>query len=192
MNINLLSVVSIALVSGFLSVISAQTELSKNVGQAEAHFPKVSGKNLVGKKYNLPNDLEGELSIVFVAFERDQQTAIDTWIPDTKKLVAKYPNLRYYEIPTIKKLPGIVQSFINSGMRRGIPDKDARAATITLYLDKTNFLKEIGIADEKKIYVYLVNRTGKIFWKAEDRLSIEKFAELEKKVTENLPPATPK
>ncbi len=44
-------------------------------------FPKVTGKNLDGKTFNLPGDFEAPVSLVFVAFDRKQQSDVDSWHP---------------------------------------------------------------------------------------------------------------
>jgi len=75
--------------------------------------------------------------------------------------------LQYYELPTIDKLNPLVRWFIDSGMRRGIPDKDARARTITLYIDKKSFKESLRIPTEKTVYALLVDRSGTVLWRAE-------------------------
>jgi ATP10 protein len=170
-----------------ICVIQNYSQEKQTTTKNEPVFPNVRGKNLLKRELNLPQDFNGDLNLVFIAFKRNQQPAIDTWIPEVKKLLSKFPKTRYYEVPTIKKFPGFVQSFINGGMRRGIPDQDSREATVTLYLDKKNFLGTLGITDEKKIYVVLVDRKGKIFGKWEDKFSAEKLAEIEKEIVKVFP-----
>lgn len=57
--------------------------------------------------------------------------------------------------------------FIDSGMRRGIPDPNARARTITLYIDKKPFEQALQLPTEKTVYALLVDRSGKVLWRAE-------------------------
>jgi hypothetical protein len=170
-----------------ICVVQNYSQEKQTAMKNELVFPNARGKNLLKRELNLPKDFDGDLNVVFIAFRRNQQPAIDTWIPELKKLLSKFPKTRYYEVPTIKKFPGFVQSFINGGMRRGIPDQDSREATVTLYLDKKNFLGTLGITDEKKIYVVLVDRKGKIFGKWEDKFTAEKLAEIEKEIVKVFP-----
>jgi len=44
--------------------------------------------------------------------------------------------LRVYELPTLGRRYRLMRSFIDGGMRRGIPDAPVRSATITLYIDE--------------------------------------------------------
>ena len=63
-------------------------------------------------------------------------------------------------------------------MRRGIPDRKARERTITLYLDKKPFCEALGIEDQKKIYEFLVDRKGRVLWRAEGIFEDAKGASL--------------
>lgn len=95
-------------------------------------FPQVSGKNLQRREVHLPQDFEGKCNIVFIAFLRWQQASIDSWMPFVSELERVDPNIRYYELPTIQRLNWFSRTFINEGMRAGIPDNKARAYHHTL------------------------------------------------------------
>ena len=130
-------------------------------------FPRTAGRNLEGWKFTLPFDLEGKRNVVVIAFKREQQADVDTWMPFLGKVSAAHPELRVYEIPTLARGYRLMQSFIDGGMRRGIPDPAVRAATITLYIDKAPFKRALRISDEDRIHVLLVDRDGRVHWRAE-------------------------
>ena len=148
--------------------------------QAEnkGRFPRVAGTNLHRDDIELPRDFGGELNLVFVAFQQWQQATVDTWIPLAQQLEQEYPALRYYELPTIQSLPGLARTFINEGMRSGIPDSTARERTVTLYLDKAALRQQLDIPDEQEVDVLLVSRDGKIVWRSAGSLSEDKEREL--------------
>jgi hypothetical protein len=141
-------------------------------------FPRVAGSNLEGWKFTLPFDLEGKLNVVVIAFKREQQADVDTWMPFLGKLAAAHPELRVYEIPTLARGYRLMQSFIDGGMRRGIPNAAVRAATITLYIDKAPFKRALRISDENRIHVLLVDRDGRVHWRAEGTFDPARAAEL--------------
>ncbi len=130
-------------------------------------FPTIQADNLEGKKMRFPEDFAGTHNLVFVAFDRNQQREIDTWVPLAKELTQKHPTLRLYEFPVIGKIIGMMRGFINNGMRRGIPDPATRATTITIYSDKGAFMKPLGLKDQKKIYAFIVTPKGEILWRTE-------------------------
>lgn len=146
--------------------------------QPAAHFPVVKSDNLEGRTFTLPKDFGGERNVIFVAFQREQQKDVDTWVPFVTKQIAAHPGTEYYELPTIKKMISPMKWMINKGMSGGIPDKAAREHTITLYIDKEPFKKELGITDERVIQVMIVDRAGAVLWRTAGLFSDEKGAAL--------------
>ncbi len=137
-------------------------------------FPEVAGANLEGKKYKLPGDFEGEFNLLFIAYYREQQQLVDTWLPFAKTLSANNDKLKYYELPTIENLNILYQWYINYAMRSGIQDVKAREATITLYIDKAPFNRALGVENEQTIYVLLVDNKGNVLFKGEGAFSEDK------------------
>lgn len=136
-------------------------------------FPSVEGSNLAGKKYALPRDFEGRLNIVLIAFKREQQTLVDTWLPVGRYLEGAYPDIRCYEIPTLPKLNAVARYFIDNGMRGGIPDRTARERTITLYIEKEPFRQALQIAGEETIHALLLDERDRVIWRSEGARSDE-------------------
>lgn len=132
-----------------------------------ATFPTVKGSNLEGKRFTLPRDLAGELNLLFIPFQRWHQDWVDTWVPTARQLVAAYPRLRYYELPTLPQMNPFARMSIDFGMKMGIPDRAAREATITLYIDKNRYRSALEISSEESITLLLVEQSGKILWRAE-------------------------
>jgi hypothetical protein len=128
-------------------------------------FPIVSGQDLLRRKVELPSGLEGQFNLVLVAFQRWHQALIDSWLPAVNELEARYPGLRHYELPVLARMDPISRTFINEGMRAGIPDPATRAATITLYLDKPAFLQSLELPGDGDIHVLLIDRKGTVFWR---------------------------
>ena len=118
------------------------------------------------------------------------QGEVNTWIPTAQNLEAAYPDLRYYELPTIRPLNRLAQAFINSGMRAGIPDRLARQRTITLYLDKGTFRQALDLPDEDHIHVLLIDAAGQVCWRARGTFSPEKGAALEEQISAAMPKAS--
>lgn len=131
-----------------------------------ARFPVLTARNLNGRSLTLPRDFAGRENLVFVAFERKQQAEVDSWSAAVAALRARRPELGAYELPTLSRGLSLMRGFIDGGMRRGIPDEDVRATTITLYIDKGSFKAALGITTESEITVLLVRSDGTILWRA--------------------------
>ena len=141
-------------------------------------FPGVEGKSLAGSHLQLPGDLEGDPTLVLVAFHRQQQSDVDTWIPLAVALTEEFPSFRSYEVPVIPQGYRLVSWFIDGGMRAGIPDPAIRSSTITVYTDKARFLAALDLDDDHVIQALLVATDGTITWRAAGPHSAEAEAEL--------------
>jgi len=136
------------------------------VGSDGVKFPTVSGFNLNRQELEFPRDFRGALNLLFVPFLQFQQTTVNTWIPCADQLESAFPELAYYELPTINELPALSRTFINEGMRAGIPSARARERTVTLYIDLARFMRALGIPTKNEVHVLLVDRQGgTIVWR---------------------------
>ncbi len=142
------------------------------------HFPTVSGFNLNRQELEFPRDFGGELNLLFVPFLQYQQATVDTWIPFARELEESVPDLRYYELPTIEERSRLARTFINEGMRAGIPDPLARERTVTLYVDKRAFQRATRISGDDQVHILLVNRQGDILWRTTGKFTPQKGQEL--------------
>ncbi len=62
-------------------------------------FPCVAARDLEGQARSLPADFAGQSNLVVVAFRREQQAMVDTWIAWFDTISARYPTLQCYEVP---------------------------------------------------------------------------------------------
>jgi hypothetical protein len=141
-------------------------------------FPTFIAENLNREKLEIPNQLQGKLNLLIVAFQQWQQNLVDTWIPVLEALRKQYTDFDFYELPTIRKMNFIYRGFIDGGMRAGIRSTETRARTITLYIDKTKFKEALSITAEETIYAFLVNKQGDILWEEEGAVDEEKSQSL--------------
>ena len=141
-------------------------------------FPTVSGSNLLREKLTLPHDFQGKLNLLFIPFEQWHQIEVDSWGTLAEELEKQFDGLVYYELPTIQSRNTFYKMFINEGMRAGIPNPKTRERTITLYLDKADFRAALDMTDEEHIYILLVDRQGKEFFRARGPYSREGEAAL--------------
>lgn len=144
------------------------------INSDEVHFPTVSGFNLDRQEFEFPRDFAGELNLLFIPFLQHQQSTVNTWIPFAQELEASFPGVVYYELPTIDELPMMARTFVNEGMRAGIPDRTARERTITLYIDTSRFMQSTDIPNKNEVHILLVNRSGEILWRTTGDYDLQK------------------
>jgi hypothetical protein len=168
------------LVGGLLLIARiAPTKSRLQILKSNPHFPLVSGFNLNRQEFIFPQDFEGDLNLIIVPFQQYQQQIVNTWIPFAQEAEVTFPGFIYYELPTIYEMPVLSRTFINEGMRAGIPDQTARERTITLYLDKSKFKSALDIPNENDIYLFLVDQNGEILWRANGAYTQEKADSLQ-------------
>lgn len=147
-------------------------------------FPKITGIDLEGNKQKLPSVFKNEFNLVVIAFKREQQAEVDTWIKEIDPLLKENKNLSFYEIPLIYELSSFKRAWVNNGMRFGIPDKIARKRTITVYTNREEFFK-ITKMKENNIYALLIDKHGKIMWKQEGVANRNKIKTIKKIILTN-------
>jgi hypothetical protein len=156
-------------------------------GKKTLVFPDVSGSNLEGKSRRLPNDFEGDLNIVIIAFRREHTDMIESWLNSLAQMIGKNTKLGFYELPVLSRAYSPFRWWIDGGMRAGIVDDEARERTVTVYTNKRDFKRRLEIPNEETIYIFLVRRNGTILWQDKGRLTEAKFQKLQNAVQEDLP-----
>jgi hypothetical protein len=133
-------------------------------------LPAVTAQDLNKKKISWPRDFTGDRTVLIIAFGRNQQVFIDGWVAG---LQLKKPGAApWYEVPLINNPGSFVRSFIDSGMRRGIPSVEDRAHVVTLYVKKKQFMQTLGLPDEN-VHVLVVDKTGKVLSRVTGTYSAE-------------------
>lgn len=151
-------------------------------------LPDVSGSNLNRQKLSFPKDFIGEINLVFIAFQQWHQDLINEWVPLAEQMEKNIPELHYYEFPVVYEMGWLGRTFLNEGMRAGIPNPATRARTITLYLEKPTFRQVLDIPDESTIWAYLFDREGRVLWRTSGSFSEDKGIALETAVSKILQP----
>jgi hypothetical protein len=135
--------------------------MSDDLAESPKYFPVVAGTDLNGKAWKAPADFPAERTLVVVAFEREQQSNVDAWFAGLGARDA-VPPIPWIEMPVIEN-PGVFgRWFIDSGMRKSIPDLNIRSRVWTAYTDKKVFMAACGMASSERVYALIVDRAGKI------------------------------
>ena len=101
-----------------------------NRGNGTPAFPSVSGSNLNGKRFRLPNDFESDLNIAIVAFKRKHVDLIESWQSSITQMAEKNARLGFYELPVLSAAYSPFRWWIDGGMRAGILSGEVRKRTI--------------------------------------------------------------
>ena len=173
---NLLSVAGALLLFGCSSSVNI-----RNSDILDRSFPQVRGQSLEGKATVLPDDFLGKNTVLLIGYEMKTQFDIDRWILGL--LQADVP-VQIVEVPTIAgMMPQMVQRFIDSGMRSGIPKKEW-ASVVTVYEDAEKIIYALGNSNPRSAYVVLLDGAGKIRWFSEQGYSAGQVLELKQLVSD--------
>ena len=144
-----------------------------------ATFPQLTARDLEGHEVALPGGLPTELTVVLVAFRREQQRLVDSWVPRLEDLIGRFPRVGFVELPVIGLLWAPGRRAIDGGMAAAIPDPRARQRTLTVYTDVRRVTAPLGITDRDTITVCLVDRSGRVWWKGSGGFDAEAGSQLE-------------
>ena len=146
-------------------------------------FPHLRTRDLEGTELDLPQALAGDPSVVLIAFKRQQQMSVETWLPWLTELRTRTPGIEVYEVPTISRRWLPARRMIDGGMRAGIPDPATRRRTLTTYPDVSAVLDALALDGTNRIAVVVVDVSGTILWIGVGEYDTALAAELERAVT---------
>ena len=142
-------------------------------------FPRLHARDLEGLEVDLPDAFIGERNIVAVAFQRNHQTLVDSWVPWCERQADSDARLRFYEVPTIGGVWAPVRRFIDGGMAAAIREPRILQRTFTIYGDVNRVTKPLGIGDRSTIALLCLDRSGAVIWSGEGGFSESLAGELE-------------
>lgn len=152
-------------------------------------FPSVTGTNLLGEVFVLPDGFTGDYNLILLSFDEGQTARMAAWLPVARELAAADPRFAYYSLPALKSVNPLVRAAIVGGMIVLIPDESVRALTIMLFLeDKDAFLAALAIETLDAPQALLLNPSGEIVWRATGDYSDSAAHDLRRAVEDFLRP----
>jgi hypothetical protein len=148
-------------------------------------FPRLRARNLEGVDVVLPDGFVGDRNVVAIAFQRNQQSLVDSWIPWFEEQEAVDPGLRFYELPTIGRIWAPVRNVIDGGMARAIGDPAVLQRTLTVYGDVNRVIRPLGIEERSTIALLLVDGSGHVRWRGSGGFTPQLAHDLETALAED-------
>jgi hypothetical protein len=131
---------------------------------AHMRFPTLNARDLEGRSLQIPDDLPGPARLVVLAFQRDHQSPIETWLPHLSALEKEFPGLEVWEVAALSRRYRVWRGVIDHGMRAGIADARVRRHTLTSYLDLQELQRPLDLRDFADIHLYLLDGHGLVLW----------------------------
>lgn len=133
-----------------------------NIG---ARFPEVTGESLAGTKVSIPDSARGKVTLVVVAFLRENQSQLDSWLEPFIEKFGTREGFTFYEVPMISGGYRIMRFIIDGGMRGGIPEPKHRHV-VTMYGDVQKYLDALSL-DRQYGYAFVLDQEGIIRWQGQ-------------------------
>jgi hypothetical protein len=141
-------------------------------------FPRLSARDLEGKDLDLPSAFSLPLTVALIAFDRHQQTLVDSWMPWLEQQMTSHEGLAVVELPTIARRWAPFRPVIDGGMAASIKIPKILQRTWTIYGDVRKLTTPLNISTRSTISVILVERGGAVLWQGLGPFSEEIAAQL--------------
>lgn len=148
--------------------------VQNNDASRAAVFPQVTAYNLNKSRLNLPADFAGQLDLLLISFQPEQRAQIETWMPLAQALQHTNFTLRWYRLPISNRENFIFRWWEDSSMRSDESDPETWPWIVPLYVDKNSFRHTLQIPTEHEIAVLLVDKQGRVLWRASGTLTPDK------------------
>jgi hypothetical protein len=132
---------------------------------AAIRFPHLAARDLEGRSLEVPDAFAGASNLVVVAFRREQQAMVDSWVAWWETIAAEHPTLRCYEIPVIPTRWSPARAVIDGGMAQAVRAQAARRRTLTVYTDVRRVTDALAIDAIDTVTVLLVDADGRLRWR---------------------------
>lgn len=142
-------------------------------------FPGIAGKSLEKKQVEMPKYFDGSQVVLLLGYKQDSQFDIDRWLIGLDMTQTK---VKAYELPTIQgMLPRMFSTFIDAGMRKGIP-KELWGGVITVYSDGSKLQEFTGNEKPNNARVILLDKEGRVIYFYDRGFSVSSLNKLKEKL----------
>jgi hypothetical protein len=146
-----------------LSMILMATSVMSMLSPGEP-MPALKGEFLSGRQALLPGAASGRVALLALGFTYDSRFAVEAWVGRFRKDLGDNPQVTFYEVPMIGGMARLGKWFIDSGMRRGTPQKD-HENVITVYGGTDPWKQRLGFQSPDAAYLILLDQSGVVRWR---------------------------
>jgi hypothetical protein len=147
-------------------------EKNPNIG---TRFPEVTAQSLANTDESIPDSAKGKVALITVAFLRESQPQLDSWLGPFAERFGK-EGFTFYEVPMIAADYTFMRSVIDGGMRGGIP-KEKHKNVVTMYGDVEKYMNALNL-DSRFGYAFILDQEGIIRWQGQGFATAETLREL--------------
>ena len=127
--------------------------------------PSVTAYALDREKVTLPADFAASLNLLILSFQRDQQPAVDSWVPVVTQINGSNVRVQPWLLPIGPRENILYRWWLNASLRGSLAASQPRHYTVPLYVDKAAFLRSLQVPSEQQIVILLTDRAGHVLWR---------------------------
>ncbi|WP_416839506.1 hypothetical protein [Haloferax sp. DFSO52] len=142
-------------------------------------FPRLPSRDTNGQTVVLPDDLEGEQTLLLISFDHRQQSLVGSWRGFANELTETYNHFGYYELVVLGGRSGMMPPVAGGGMSPDMARSRPHDNALVARVDKTALQRRLGLLGEGNIYALLIE-DGQIVRQAAGVLTPETADALEK------------
>jgi hypothetical protein len=136
------------------------------VPQPAPIFPTVKSFALDKQPVTLPSGLEGKVNLLLLSFARDQGNQLDTWTAVAQALQHTDFDFRAYRVPVAERENPLFRWWANESLRSDETDPELWHWVVPIYVEMGRFRSALGVADDKSVVALLVDKSGRVLWRA--------------------------
>ena len=130
-------------------------------------LPSITAEALDKTPLIVPSGLEGRQNLLLLSWARDQASQIDTWTAVAQALQHTDFNFRVYRMLISAPENALFRWWDNASLRAGETDPELLHWDVPLYTEEAMLRRALGLdVHDQSIVAVLVDRSGKILWKA--------------------------
>ena len=133
-------------------------------GAAQGQLPDLSAVDLVGTERTLPGALGGQVNLLIMAFERNQDDVVATWREAAARLRVESPSLDYYGVPVLPRGLSWMRSLIASGLRDDYPSRQDQEHVLMVFTSGSRLRTALGVGRGEGVRAVLVDDAGVVLW----------------------------
>lgn len=151
-------------------------------------LPQFAAEDLNERPITLPDNSSATLTLYVFAYQREQQSEVDSALEAIAPLFEAYGSQQfdYIEIPTIEDYGSLFRWYVDGAMRSGIVEEEKRARVVTYYTDMEAFRSRYGVHNLETITSVLADRDGNVYWSQSGPVEAKDAAILQRLVTDLL------
>jgi hypothetical protein len=151
---------------------------SVSAAPAQDRFPPLTAYNLNKQKVILPGGMAGKTNLLLISFAPEQHRDVESWLEAAQALQHMNFQFHYYELPVEGRENFVFRWWDTSSLRSDENDPELWPWIVPLFVDRGKLMRDLEIQHAKQVVALLVDRQGRILWRASGPMTPQLRADL--------------